>query len=49
MALLSTVAASPRQTPKHSMAIPAISSAACAAAFFPWLNFHHPFRFLPSS
>ena len=39
MALLSTVAASPRQTPKHSMAIPAISSAICAAAFFPQLIF----------
>ena len=38
MALLITVAASPRHTPKHSMAAPAISSTACAAAFFPWLN-----------
>ena len=45
IALLSTVAASPRQTPKHSMAAPAISSATCAAAFFPQLIFHHPFRF----
>ena len=46
MALLSTVAASPRQTPKHSMATPtASSSTTCAAAFFAWLNFHHPFRF----
>ena len=35
MALLSTVAASPRQTPKHSMAAPASRSAICAAAFFP--------------
>ena len=39
MALLSTVAASPRQTPKHSMAMPASSSTVCAAAFFTWLNF----------
>jgi hypothetical protein len=43
--LLSTVAASPRHTPKHSMATPAISSAICAAAFFPQLIFHHPFQF----
>ena len=45
IALLSTVAASPRQTPKHSMVPPAISSAICAAAFFLQLIFHHPFRF----
>ena len=34
IALLNTVAASPRQAPKHSMAAPAISSTTCAAAFF---------------
>ena len=33
IALLNTVAASPRHTPKHSVAIPAASSTACAAAF----------------
>jgi hypothetical protein len=35
IALLSTVAASPRHTPKHSMAAPASRSVICAAAFFP--------------
>ncbi len=46
MALLSTVAASPRQTPKHSMAAPAASSAICAAAFFSQLKLITLFVFL---
>ena len=49
IALLSTVAASPRQTPKHSMAIPTTSNMACATAFFTWLKFITPSLFLPSS
>ena len=39
MALLSTVAASPRQAPKHSMAIAAASRVTCTVVFFAWLIF----------
>jgi hypothetical protein len=49
IALLSTVAASPRHAPKHSMAIPTTSNVACAAAFFAQLNFITLSLFLPSS
>ena len=34
IALLSTVAASPRKTPTHSAAVPTAKSKVCAAAFF---------------
>ena len=38
-ALLSTVTASPRKTPKHSIAIPTTKSAVCAVAFFQCINY----------
>ena len=49
IALLSTVAASPRHTPKHNMAIPTTSNKACAAVFFTWLNSITLSLFLPLS
>ena len=48
MALLSTEDASPLHMPKQSIAVPATSSAICAAVFCTWLNFITLFVFLYS-
>ena len=42
IALLSTAADSPRQTPKHTMATPASSRKTCKAAFSLWLMNNSP-------
>lgn len=47
MALLSTVAVSPRSTPTHTMAAPASSKPTCAIAFFDRGNSLTPFIAVP--